>query len=1113
MVGDLAARFPAVPQGSWPDPPHEGVVIPIRSNRSHQTAGFLVAGLSARLKFDEAYRNFLDLATAQIALAITNARAHEEERQRAEALMEIDRAKTAFFSNVSHEFRTPLTLMLGPLESVLAAPNAIDVEAREQIETAHRNSLRLLKLVNSLLDFARIEAGRVKASYVPVDLAELTRDISSNFRAALEAAGLEFDVDCPPLPRPVYVDRDMWEKIVLNLLSNAFKFTLEGRVRVRVEARGDEAVLTVADTGTGIPATELPHIFERFHRVENARGRTYEGTGIGLALIQELTRLHGGTITAVSRVGEGSVFSVAIPFGSEHLPEGHLAAEPREDSSMAMRARAFTGEAETWVAKKRLARPSETLAEIGAETLPAVAAQTGPRPRILLADDNADMREHLTRILAARYEVISVGNGIDALQATRDQQPDLILSDVMMPGLDGFGLLREVRGDANLRDIPLILLSARAGEEARMEGIHAGADDYLTKPFSANEMAARVETTLKLQRIRREAGRQLETLLNQAPLGVYLVDADFRLRLVNPAARAMFGDIPDLIGRDLSEVIHILWHKSYADEIVAHFHHTLETGEPYATPERIETRLDRGVTEYYKWRIDRITLPDGRFGVVCYFTDIATIVRAREEIAHSEERFRAFVTANSDVVYRMNADWTEMLRLDGKDFIADPEGPSGSWFEKYIHPDDRQSVTAAMERAIETKTPFALEHRVVRVDGSLGWTFSRAVPLLDSAGEIAEWVGTARDVTERKRADEAFALLTALAEQQRRLYHTILSSTPDLVYVFDLNHRFTYANDALLAMWGKTWAEAVGKNCLELGYEPWHAEMHDREIEQVIATKQSIRGEVPFTGTHGRRIYEYIFVPVFGNDGEVESIAGTTRDVTDRKLAEEEIQRANKDLEQFAYTASHDLQEPLRTVKIYTQLLAARCADKMDSKSLELFEFVRGGADRMEMLVRDLLAYTRTAMVEKPSTATDATEALKISIMNLAATISETGARITFDPLPAVMVHATHLQQIFQNLAGNAIKYRRTDFPPQVHISAKMDKGFWRFCVSDNGIGIPAEYKEQIFGVFKRLHGDDSSGTGIGLAICQRIAERYQGRIWVESEPGQGSKFYFTIPV
>src|SRR6185312_8479026 len=274
-----------------------------------------VAAVRPRLRLDDLYRSFFELAAAQIATSIANARAYEEERRRAEALAEIDRAKTAFFSNVSHEFRTPLSLMLGPLEEALAAPAETLPERRDDLALVHRNGLRLLRLVNTLLDFSRIEAGRVQASYTPVDLASLTTELASVFRSATARAGLALEIDCPPLAEPVWVDQDMWEKIVLNLLSNAFKFTLEGGITVRLRQDGRRVRLAVEDTGTGIPAQELPRLFDRFHRVEGARGRTHEGTGIGLALVQELVKLHGGEARAGSVLGQGSTFTVTLPLG------------------------------------------------------------------------------------------------------------------------------------------------------------------------------------------------------------------------------------------------------------------------------------------------------------------------------------------------------------------------------------------------------------------------------------------------------------------------------------------------------------------------------------------------------------------------------------------------------------------------------------------------------------------------------------------------------------------------------------------------------------------------------------------------------------------------------
>src|SRR6185437_11072594 len=287
-VEDLGERFGPLPCGPWAEPPRRAVIVPVRSNIAHQLNGVLVAAVSPRLRLDDLYRSFFELAAAQIATSIANARAYEEERRRAEALAEIDRAKTAFFSNVSHEFRTPLSLMLGPLEEALAAPAETLPERRDDLALVHRNGLRLLRLVNTLLDFSRIEAGRVQASYTPVDLASLTTELASVFRSATARAGLALEIDCPPLAEPVWVDQDMWEKIVLNLLSNAFKFTLEGGITVRLRQDGRRVRLAVEDTGTGIPAQELPRLFDRFHRVEGARGRTHEGTGIGLALVQEL---------------------------------------------------------------------------------------------------------------------------------------------------------------------------------------------------------------------------------------------------------------------------------------------------------------------------------------------------------------------------------------------------------------------------------------------------------------------------------------------------------------------------------------------------------------------------------------------------------------------------------------------------------------------------------------------------------------------------------------------------------------------------------------------------------------------------------------------------------
>ena len=632
VLDDLVQRFGPLPGGPYEEPTHSALLVPLLRPGQRHPDGILVFGVSPRRALDDQYRAFFELAADHTLTAIRNALAYQEERERAERLAELDRAKTIFFSNVSHEFRTPLTLMLGPLEDALSAK--LDAEQREELEVVHRNGLRLQKLVNTLLDFSRIEAGRIQAIYEPTDLAAYTAELASVFRSTVERVGLQLIVDCPPLAEPIYVDREMWEKVVLNLLSNAFKFTFEGAISVSLHPSAGRVELRVRDTGTGVPQEELPHLFERFHRIRGAKARTHEGTGIGLALVQELVRLHGGRIGVESEFGKGTTFTVSIPTGSAHLPADRIGVERAQASAM-LSADTYVEEALRWLPDEFAAeRRSALVASVDKAPQPAADVST----RILLADDNADMREYVRRILSSYWAVEAVADGSAALDAARERIPSLVIADVMMPGLDGFELLSELRADPRTRGVPVILLSARAGEESRVEGLEAGADDYLTKPFSAKELVARVGGHLQMARIHSEANEalresetQLQILFDVAPLGVYLVDGDFRIRQVNPMALPTFGNIPDLIGRDFDEVIHILWPKEYADEIVRLFRRTLETGEPYYTPERIEARLDLGVTEYYEWQINRIPLPGGRYGVVCYFRDISAQVFARQE--------------------------------------------------------------------------------------------------------------------------------------------------------------------------------------------------------------------------------------------------------------------------------------------------------------------------------------------------------------------------------------------------------------------------------------------------------------------------------------------------
>jgi PAS domain S-box-containing protein len=855
LITDLPRQLSGpLPTGAWERVPTHAAVVAIKRQGQEQPAGFMVAAINPYRHYDAAYAGFIGLLAGQLASALANARAYEEERRRAEALAEIDRAKTAFFSNVSHEFRTPLTLMLGPLEDLLSRPaESQPAESRELLSVIHRNGLRLQRLVNTLLDFSRIEAGRVQASYEATDLAACTVELASSFRSTMERAGLRFSVDCPKLSQPVYIDREMWEKVVLNLLSNAFKYTLQGSVTVSLEEREGSAELAISDTGVGIPADEQPRLFERFHRVEGTRGRTNEGTGIGLALVQELVKLHGGSVVVSSLPGQGSTFTVAIPFGTAHLPQERLGAA-RSQASTALHADTYVEEALRWIPQSELSS--------GEKEAQAVALV---RSRVLLAEDNADMRDYVRRLLQARYEVTAVSNGEEAVQAALANPPDLVLTDVMMPVLDGFGLLQALRSHQRTKVLPIILLSARAGEESRVEGLDAGADDYLVKPFTARELLARVEAHLSLARLRRQAEQ----------------------------------------ARDLSE-------------------------------KRLGLALEAAKMVAWEWD------------------------PAVDEI---------FASGELDRIFEMTMENSDQA------FAA-------------LHPDDRAVHRPEVERVVREGGSWSREMRINRAgSGEPAWIESRATAITDEEGRVVRVVGVLADITGRKNVEE---------EIRRR---------------------------------------------------------------------------------------------------------------------NQELERTNSELEEFTYVASHDLQEPLRAVNIYTQLLLNRTGLRDDPQASQFAGFIEQGVNRMESLIRDLLGYARIVHRDQdPPGQADLNRSLEETLHTLNGFIRGANGEISYDKLPVVFGDERQLSQVFQNVLSNCVKYRRKDTPLRIRLETQRTNGDWLISIADNGIGFDPQYAERIFGLFKRLHTDDYPGTGLGLAICRRVVERCGGRIWATSEgEGRGATVCFTL--
>ncbi len=510
-----------------------------------------------------------------------------------------------------------------------------------------------------------------------------------------------------------------------------------------------------------------------------------------------------------------------------------------------------------------------------------------------------------------------------------------------------------------------------------------------------------------------QAAEIFESLLMKVPVPIYVVDANFKIRVVNEMARPVFENIPQLIGRDFNEVIHILWPGEFADEILRIFRRTLETGEPYEALERHEQRLDSGAVESYEWRLNRLLLPDGRPGVICYF----------------------------------------------------------------------------------------------------------------------------RDISERKRIREQLQETTARHEQHMRLFDGVASTTPDFVYVFDLQGRFLYANRRLLEVWGMKLPEVTGKTCRELGYEQWHHDMHMREIRQVIETKQPIKGEVPFkaplTGIFG--VYEYIFTPVIGPGGEVEFIAGTTRDVTERKRAQEAVQEAREklrrhaedlesmvaertrelqktvgELEHFSYSITHDMRAPLRAMRGFSSLLLEGFAETLPPLGQDFLKRISLSADRMDQLIVDALDYSK-AVRDELALSPVAPEVLLRGMIDSYPAFQMPAADVRIEgSFPRVLANQAGLTQCFSNLLNNAVKFIAPGQVPRVRIWAENNGPVTRLWFEDNGIGIAPEMHEKIFGMFQRL-SRDYEGTGIGLALVRKVVERMGGKTGVLSEPGKGSRFWLDL--
>lgn len=773
------------------------VVVPIPSNAPNELAGFLIGGVSRKLRFDDAYRDFYALVASQIGTAIAHAHAYEEERRRAQALAELDRAKNVFFSNVSHEFRTPLTLMLGPLSEL---SKRADAEAKPLVDAAHRNSLRLLKLVNTLLEFSRIEAGRADAAYVETDLTALTEELCSVFRSAIESSGISLEVRMNLRDR-VYVDRAMWEKIVLNLLSNALKFTLEGTIRVSLARCGDCAELRVEDTGVGIPASEVPHVFERFRRVRGAKARSHEGSGIGLALVKDLVELHGGSIGVQSTLDHGSTFTVRLPMGY-----GHLAAErvAHDGSTVPY----------STVVEQYLADVDATISRTDIKLPIARIGSRERRKTVLLADDNADLREYVFRILSPHYNVFVARNGKEALELARENAVDIIVSDVMMPEMDGFDLLRAVRDETAISTTPFILLSARAGEESALEGLTRGADDYIAKPFSGEELLARVQANLSAAAFREETWNASEhrfhAFADQLPMMVWQQDASGALVFANSAWYATTHLERDAVSFDPQTWKRVIHPDDY-DRIRSIMESAAQTRTAYSFEYRVKPAdMDDRSYRWYVASAEPQYAGDRFAGWIGHVADIhdartrADVEGAlRQEAMERERAFHALAEAIPVIAWSADANgWVDWYNSRWYEYTGQTAEDAAGWgWQSAHHPEDFLRVMQEWPQSIATGERFEMEFRLRRHDGVFHWFLTRAEPQKDDSGRVVRWYGSNVDIQAQR---EAFEQSTRIAETLQGVFLPDALPHTELVR-FDATY-VAAEKDALI---GGDWFDAV----------------------------------------------------------------------------------------------------------------------------------------------------------------------------------------------------------------------------------------------------------------------------------------------------------------
>ena len=994
ILEGIEEKIGPMPKGAWEVVPDQVIVLPIAQTGASVPYGFLVVGVNPYRLLDDKYVSFFSLIADQMSTSFSKIHVLEEERKRAEALAEIDRAKTIFFSNISHEFRTPLTLLLGPIEDTLHDPRNIE-GTRVRMDTAYRNALRMQKLVNTLLEFSRIEAGRVEGKFTLVDISTFTRDLASSFRSAIEKAGMELEFVGEKIDAQVYVDVDMWEKIVLNLVSNAFKYTKRGTITISLSQVDHEFRFSVIDTGIGIPEDQLGKVFDRFHRIDNMEGRSQEGTGIGLALVKELVKIHHGTIEVKSTRGKGSIFTVTIPVGKDHLPADkivHNSSHAGSDGTAA-----FVQEAMKWMPEEQATKlPGKNRTEQG----------SGKKCKVLVADDNADMRDYIERLLVHEFQVITAVDGEDAFNKLLSFRPDLLISDIMMPKLDGLGLLNRIQNHPQAKNIPVVFLSARAGEEAKLDGISAGAVDYLIKPFSAKELIATINANIKIAKSQRATENNLKNIIMQSPVSMTMLKGpDLIMELANQKSLEIWGKKQeDVINRPLREGFPELVDQGFVQMLSGVY----KTGEPFSAQDMPVMMVRHGNPEliYVTFIFEPLKNVEGVIeGVIGVGIDVTMQVTARKKIEESEKSLNELANAVPQLVWVADSQGNVLYYNERvSEFSGAHKNADGNWaWTGLVHEADLKQTERAWKKAVDQGISYQIEHRIQMKDGSYRWFLSRAVPQRDEGGNIIKWFGTATDIHSSKEQ------ATILEEEVRRRTH---------------------------------------------------------ELKELNIS----------------------------------------------------LQQSNKELQQFAHVASHDLKEPVRKIRTFTERLTDDKNTKFSDEAKTYIHKVNSATDRMHTMIEGVLNYSMINARGQNIEPVDLNEIVKSIETDLELMITQKSATIKYEALPTIDGASVLLYQLFYNLINNSLKFTGPGTSPFITITSAVanndGKSFAEIRVQDNGIGFEQHESEKIFDTFSRLNSKDQfEGTGLGLSLCKRIVLRHGGNIEAIGKRNEGAVFIVQLPL